>query len=388
MTEKKTDVLTLRLDAVSTEIDHTKRPVTRQVISSTATPSLTVIAPELLPPRLGLPVVHDEIGVAQLAGRAEVERAPLDPAVERDRRVAERAEGDGDGEPAEFVVDDLVPDQDLQRVGARLAADRQLDHRLARLDKRRREDRGKAGRIERRIARQVRVFAERGEHFEWKLHAYDRPPDLPRRLRAAGFVPEDEETVVIAPVDEVAGRPLLPEGVSLREVTDRNDLDRTAAFKQTAWGEGDDPSWIAESLETERTADPHGLSIVVVEAGGAIVCAGWVRFERGTDFATLWGGATLPTWRGRGIYRASVAYRASLAAERGFRFIEVDAPSDSRPILERLGFSAVTTTTPYVWSPPSGVAADTCSPFGRNEARRLHRSLRAWLPRASHPSPR
>jgi GNAT superfamily N-acetyltransferase len=203
------------------------------------------------------------------------------------------------------------------------------------------------------ISRQMRVFAERGERFEWKLHAYDRPPDLPRRLRAAGFVPEDEETVVIAQVDEVAGRPPLPEGVSLREVTDRNDLDRIAAFEQTAWGEGDDDSWIAETLEAERTADPQGLSIVVAEAGDAIVCAGWVRFERGTDFATLWGGATLPAWRGRGIYRATVAYRASLAAQRGFRFIEVDASSDSRPILERLGFSAVTTTTPYVWSPPT-----------------------------------
>jgi GNAT superfamily N-acetyltransferase len=209
------------------------------------------------------------------------------------------------------------------------------------------------GGLDELIARQVRVFTERGEHLEWKLHAHDRPPDLPRRLRAAGFVPEDEETVVIASVDEVAGRPLLPEGVSLREVTDRNDLDRIAAFEQTAWGDEEDQSWIAEMLEAEHAADPQGLSIVVAEAGGEIVCAGWVRFERGTGFATLWGGATLPAWRGRGLYRATVAYRANLAARRGFRFIEVDASSDSRPILERLGFTAVTTTTPYVWSPPT-----------------------------------
>lgn len=202
------------------------------------------------------------------------------------------------------------------------------------------------------IARQVRVFTERGEHFEWKLHGHDLPPELAQRLRAAGFVPEDDETVVIARVDEIASRPLLPEGVSLREVTDRNDFDRIAAFEQAAWGDGDDQSWIAEMLETERTADPTGISIVVAEADGEILCAGWVRFESGTDFATLWGGATLPAWRGRGIYRATVAYRASLAAERGFHFLEVDASSDSRPILERLGFSAVTTTTPYVWSPP------------------------------------
>ena len=43
MTEMKTDDLNFRLGAcVSTEIDHTKRPVTRQAASSTATPSLTV----------------------------------------------------------------------------------------------------------------------------------------------------------------------------------------------------------------------------------------------------------------------------------------------------------------------------------------------------------
>jgi GNAT superfamily N-acetyltransferase len=83
------------------------------------------------------------------------------------------------------------------------------------------------------------------------------------------------------------------------------------------------------------------------------VCAAWVRFPSRTKFATLWGGATLAAWRGRGIYRALVAHRAKLAAERGCRYLEIDASDDSRPILERLGFVAVTTTTPYVWSPPA-----------------------------------
>jgi GNAT superfamily N-acetyltransferase len=72
----------------------------------------------------------------------------------------------------------------------------------------------------------------------------------------------------------------------------------------------------------------------------------------GTEFAGLWGGSTRAQWRGRGIYRALVARRAQLAAERGVRYLQVDASSDSRPILERLGFLAVTTTTPYVWTPP------------------------------------
>src|SRR6266516_3383613 len=62
------------------------------------------------------------------------------------------------------------------------------------------------------IARQVRFFAERSEHFEWKLHGHDLPTDLPERLRAAGLVAEDVETVVIAPV-AVGGGVRLPEGV-------------------------------------------------------------------------------------------------------------------------------------------------------------------------------
>jgi GNAT superfamily N-acetyltransferase len=201
------------------------------------------------------------------------------------------------------------------------------------------------------IARQVEVFADRGERFEWKLHGHDLPADLPERLRAAGFVPEEIETVVIAPVDAIAGDPLLPEGVSLREVVERADFDRIGAMEEAVWADGSTRSWLAESLEKEQTADPDAISIVVAEAGDEIVCAAWVRFEGGTDFATLWGGGTLQAWRGRGIYRAIVAYRANLARERGHHYVQVDASADSRPILERLGFVAVTTTTPYVWSP-------------------------------------
>ena len=207
------------------------------------------------------------------------------------------------------------------------------------------------------IERQVRAFAERGERFEWKLHGHDRPSDLPQRLRAAGFVAEDEETVVIARVDDIAGTFHLPERVSLHEVTERSDFDRITAIQPDIWNEDDEPTWLAESLEAEKRADPHYLTVVVAEADHAVICAAWVRFEEGTDFATLWGGGTVPAWRGRGVYRAMVSYRANLAAERGFRFLQVDASSDSRPILQRLGFVPVTTTTPYVWSPSEASAS-------------------------------
>ncbi len=204
------------------------------------------------------------------------------------------------------------------------------------------------------IARQVDVFAKSGEAFEWKLHGHDRPDDLPQRLLAAGFEPEETETVVITPVAAIAADVHLPEDVSLREATTRADLERIAGLEEAVWGPHGQETWLVEMLESERRADPDAITIVVAEAGTTVVCAAWIRFELGTEFATLWGGATLPEWRRRGIYRATVAHRANLAAGRSFRYLEVDASDDSRPILERLGFRAVTTTTPYVWSPPPG----------------------------------
>jgi GNAT superfamily N-acetyltransferase len=185
------------------------------------------------------------------------------------------------------------------------------------------------------------------------LHGHDRPDDLSQRLLAAGFVPEETETIVIAPAADIAGEVRLPEGVSLREVTSRGDFQRIAALEQAVWGGEGQQSWLVNMLESERAVDPDALTVVVAEAGPTVVCAAWIRFERDTEFATLWGGATLLEWRRRGIYRAIVAHRANLAAGRGFRYLETDASDDSRPILERLGFISVTTTTPYVWSPPT-----------------------------------
>ena len=83
------------------------------------------------------------------------------------------------------------------------------------------------------------------------------------------------------------------------------------------------------------------------------IAAGRVEFHLGTEFASLWGGGTLPAWRRRGVFRALVAHRATLASARGFRYLQVDASPDSRPILERLGFVELATTTPFMhaWDP-------------------------------------
>jgi acetyltransferase (GNAT) family protein len=200
------------------------------------------------------------------------------------------------------------------------------------------------------IARQIAYFRDLGTRFEWKHHGHDRPADLPDRLRAAGFVPEPTETIMIGDLRTIDLGARSPDGVTVREVTELADLRGIGALEGAVWGEDDTLGWI-ENLAAEREADPDALKVFVAEAGGAVVSAGWIRFPEGTEFGTLWGGATLAAWRGRGIYRSLVAVRGRLAAERGLHYLETDASDDSRPILQRLGFIPVTATTPWIWTP-------------------------------------
>jgi predicted GNAT family acetyltransferase len=91
------------------------------------------------------------------------------------------------------------------------------------------------------------------------------------------------------------------------------------------------------------------MELWVAEAEGQIVCAGRLEPVEGTDFAGIWGGATLEAWRGQGIYRALTAARARSALAAGKTLIHSDSTEYSRPILERSGFLKVSTTTPYHW---------------------------------------
>lgn len=69
----------------------------------------------------------------------------------------------------------------------------------------------------------------------------------------------------------------------------------------------------------------------------------------GAGFAGIWGGATRPEPRVRGIYRAVTAARARVAAALGKTLIHSDSTEYSRPVLERYGLIRVSTTTPYRW---------------------------------------
>ncbi|MDZ5661007.1 GNAT family N-acetyltransferase [Nocardioides sp. S-58] len=191
------------------------------------------------------------------------------------------------------------------------------------------------------------------DSFEWKSRGHDLPADLGERLVAHGLVAEPAETVMIGEASLLAvDVPLAdtPEGpVVVRRIEPgpdaADDLTRMLAAQESVFGTGRGPS-LASSLAELEGGDSE---FWVAEVGGRIVSGGRLTPVPGTDFAGVWGGSTLPEFRGRGIYRALVAARARSAVARGIRLIHSDCTDMSRPILERSGLRAVTTTTPYVW---------------------------------------
>lgn len=201
------------------------------------------------------------------------------------------------------------------------------------------------------IAAQIARFAQTGQPWEWKHYTGDLPVDLPVRLVAAGLTREPDEALMVAEIDDLDLTVQAPDGVVVEDVRTADDVDDLVAVHGAAFGGSH------ESIGTELRAAldqvPQTVVGVVARADGRPVSAGRVEPHYGTEFASIWGGGTIEDWRGRGVFRALVSRRARIAAEAGFRYLQVDAAPTSRPILERLGFHELTTTRPFAYAPPT-----------------------------------
>ena len=182
---------------------------------------------------------------------------------------------------------------------------------------------------------------------EWKTRAHDHAPGLHEALVRNGFVPEETESIMIGEAALLAVDAPLAKGIHLRRVTSERDVRALSAMQEEVFG-GGFADEMADAL-LRRLGFGDGMELWVAEAGVEIVSSGRLEPVPGTEFAGIWGGATRPEWRGRGIYRALTAARARSAVALGKRLIHSDSTEDSRPILERAGLVKVSATTPYLW---------------------------------------
>ena len=197
------------------------------------------------------------------------------------------------------------------------------------------------------IAAETAYFRSLGREVEWKVYGHDLPSNLGELLGEAGYVPDPPETMMVA---DLASFVPLPRGTGefeIRRVEDEAGLRAAVAISRDAFGPRG--GWREEEY-TKRLRDPT-LEIFVAYHNGEPVASARLEMPTGRSFASLWGGGTSPKFRGRGVYRDLVSLRAESARQRGYRFLTVDALETSRPILERLGFEPVDTTTGWIRKP-------------------------------------
>ena len=137
-------------------------------------------------------------------------------------------------------------------------------------------------------------------------------------LTKAGFRrAEQTETIMARRLDSIPS-PVLPAGLSLREIDHASDADGLA-LQWLLWqgfDHGDDYAEFERSLPDKRLS----LAAVDDRGEGAAYCCLW--YMPGTDYAYVEPVAAIPVWRGKGVAKA-LLYEAmrrahALGAERAY----------------------------------------------------------------------
>ena len=189
------------------------------------------------------------------------------------------------------------------------------------------------------------LLSERGRTTtQWEVGSAAEPDDLVAQLLARGLVRDSDPFAVALALRSAPPAP--PDGLTVRRVQTDEEYIAAKLVQFEAFGAP------AEEIAERRATMPGRW-----RESPKIVHAVWLEGEivgSGTCSWTphglaLFGGATLPRARGRGVYRALIDARWREATSRGApASATTEAPAlitqagaMSRPILERLGFQPV-----------------------------------------------
>jgi len=175
--------------------------------------------------------------------------------------------------------------------------------------------------------------------FTWWLGPHTQPTGLADALVRLDAQMDEPSTAMV-----LAGEPPTVSGVAVTEVTTLEDFAvyRNILFEIDDSPE-DDRASVAAGLDQAwaRQQDPMSRRVgFLAWLDGTAVSAGGLLF---TDqgFGALSGGATRPSARGAGCYRALVRARWEYARDQGSSTLVVQASPMSRPILAGMGFTKV-----------------------------------------------
>ncbi len=193
------------------------------------------------------------------------------------------------------------------------------------------------------VSDQANHFRQIGEELMWRVYDHDEPSNLEACLEKEGFVPGPQGSLMVLP---------LAEGIStesahdIRRVTSPTGLRDHLKVAASAFGsvDGGDSDYLLQLL-----SEP-GFLLFCGYSGDEPVVSGRLEMPSNSSFGILFGGGVTPSHRGKGFYRAMVNARASIAREKGLKYLITEAREMSRPILETLGFR--TLARERTWSLP------------------------------------
>lgn len=197
------------------------------------------------------------------------------------------------------------------------------------------------------IRAQIEYYGRYGLSFEWKVFDHDSPPDLRERLIAHGFKPSERDAIMALNMRQTPPAILQPVDQDVRRITDPAQVRIMIDLLEEVWQT--DFSGLGILLEEDLWKRPSFSSIYMAYVDDQPACAGWIQFTRNSQFASLWGGTTLPQFREQGLYKAVMATRVQEAIRRGYSFLTIDASRMSRPIAEKYGFELLTYAHACVW---------------------------------------
>ena len=165
------------------------------------------------------------------------------------------------------------------------------------------------------IQAQLDYFAANGGYgFEWKTYAHDTPADLPQRLLAHGLKADEPEALLVMDLHNCPPVFLQPVTADVRRASTREQFEQIARLQAEVWR--GNYSWLVTQLEDNLAQQPDYWSIYIAYVNNEPACAAWTSFPKGSQFAGLWGGATLAKFRQMGLYTAVVAIRAQEAIQQ------------------------------------------------------------------------
>jgi len=197
------------------------------------------------------------------------------------------------------------------------------------------------------IREQVIYFESIGQDFEWKVYDYDRPSDLKERLGSYGFVVEEAEAIMVLDLEDAPEILWQPVRHNVQRIIYPEKISDALAVKQQV--EDKDYSWLGHYLGDALSNYPEQMSVYVAYIDEQPASTAWIYFPEQSQFASLWGGATIGDYRKQGLYTALLAVLVQEAIARQVKYLTVDASAMSRPILEKFGFEMIAYSYPCKW---------------------------------------